>query len=439
MANAEDLFDRLERERLAADREYNEALTALDRALQAVPELSPLPRGHDDTRLRELNTLWQTLPEVEPSFGRSPKGRLRGFVWRLVGPILQAQQRFNAALVDHVNRNAAAADNERRALEALIGIGRREAEALVRFEWLLLQLLQRITAYVDTKDRSAGSAQLRDELHLMQQRVASLERDLTRRLEGVADAARAGAVPGPAAASTGHAPFGAVHAVKYVGFEDRFRGATEDIRGRLDVYLPLFDGASDVLDLGCGRGELLELLRARGVDARGIDTNQAMVDVCRERGLNVEQSDALAYLDTRPDGSLGGLAAIQVVEHLEPAYLLRLLEAAYLKLRPGSPLVLETINVASWMAYFECYLRDLTHVRPLHPDTLRYLVQACGFTGVNVEYRQPVSAGDRLDRIESSPAVDAPLAAIVAAVNAHADKLNARLFAPMDYAVVARR
>jgi O-antigen chain-terminating methyltransferase len=91
------------------------------------------------------------------------------------------------------------------------------------------------------------------------------------------------------------------------------------------------------------------------------------------------------------------------------------------------------------MAFFETYIRDLTHVRPLHPDTLRYLAQATGFTGVNIEYRAPVTEGDRLDRVSIPAAVDAATAGIAAAVNAHADKLNARLFSSMDYAVIARR
>ncbi len=91
------------------------------------------------------------------------------------------------------------------------------------------------------------------------------------------------------------------------------------------------------------------------------------------------------------------------------------------------------------MAFFETYIRDFTHARPLHPDTLRYLVQASGFTGVNIEYRQPVTDADRLDRVPLSATGTEATAAIAAAVNAHADKLNARLFSSMDYAVIARR
>jgi SAM-dependent methyltransferase len=226
----------------------------------------------------------------------------------------------------------------------------------------------------------------------------------------------------------------------YVGFEDRFRGSQETIRDRVQDYVPLFRGATgDVLDVGCGRGELLALLKENGVPARGIDVNAEMVALCRERGLEAGQAGAVEYLESLEDGSLGGLTAIQVVEHLDPAYLSRFLNAAFHKLRRGAPLVLETINPACWMAFFEAYLRDLTHAQPIHPDTLKYLVQASGFTSVDVQYRSPVPEVDRLDRIEVPGDSAPPLRDAIATINAHADKLNARLFSYMDYAVVARR
>ena len=214
------------------------------------------------------------------------------------------------------------------------------------------------------------------------------------------------------------------------------------MRGRVEDYVPIFSGATDVVDVGCGRGELLGLLRARGAKARGVDASPAMVELCRAAGLDVEQGDAVGYLERQPDGSIGGLAAIQVVEHFAPAYLTRFLETAYHKMRGGAPLVLETINPACWMAFFETYIRDLTHQRPLHPDTLRYLVQASGFTHVDVQFRQPVRAEDRLDRVPEPPSLAVHpegLAQVVAALNAQADKLNARLFSSMDYVVIARR
>src|SRR5215831_16333363 len=171
-----------------------------------------------------------------------------------------------------------------------------------------------------------------------------------------------------------------------------------------------------------------------------------MVEVCRAAGLAADEGDVVSYLDARPDASLGGLFAAQVVEHLEPAYLLRFLELAHHKLRPGAPIVLETLNPACWVAFFESYIRDITHKWPLHPETLRYLVVASGFPSARIEYRSPVPPQDKLQHVarlgdEAASAgqtgSDADLAAadLIETFNANADKLNARLFTFLDYAV----
>ena len=427
-----DLFEWLERERQAADREYNDALTALDREYQsreARTDLPATPVFHDASRVERLNLVWKILPESAPAIDSSLKGRLRGLILRVLASIFDAQQQFNAAVVDHINRNAVAQERATGSAAALVNAARQQLDAIVRFEWLLLQFLQTITGYVDTKDRSEGRAELREQLALVQQRLVMVERELNRGTQSGAPAS-AGAVP--------PSVFGGLDSAVYLGFEDRFRGRTATIRTRLESYAPLFAKATDVLDIGCGRGELLGLFRDKRVAARGIDTNPAMVEECRARGFIVEQADAAGHLEVQKDGDLGGIIAIQVIEHFEPAYLARVLGLAYQKLRPGALLVLETINPACWMAFFETYIRDLTHARPLHPDTLQYLVQASGFTSVNIEYRQPVTDADRLDRV-TVPVADHAAAVIAAAVNAHADKLNARLFSSMDYAVTARR
>ena len=444
----DDLLGRLERERLDADRAYNDALTAVDAALLAAPDLPAAPRQYDDERVAALNDAWKILPAAQPAADRTIRGRFRAFIWRLVGPPLQAQERFNAALVDHLNRNVAAHHELQQATSTLIAAARREFDASARFKSVLLQYLQTVTAYLDTKVRRAGGDELRDRLALAEQRVLALKRDIDR----LAREQRSPAVPEadatrPRADRAGAEPaaFGArVDSLTYVGFEDRFRGSQDAIRARLDDYLPLFAGASDVLDVGCGRGEFLGLLRQRGIPARGVDTNDAMVQLCRARGLDVECDDALRYLERQADGSLGGLIAVQVVEHFDPAYLLQFLETAHHKLRGGAPLVLETINAACWMAFFETYLRDITHRQALHPDTLRYLVQTSGFSHVDVRYRESVRDGDRLDGLSGAEAASVvaqrpELGHLVAAVNAHAEKLNARLFSSMDYAVIARR
>lgn len=476
----EDRLARLERERADADRQYNDRLTAVDQALLTRPALPHGPPAYDETQITPINRAWDILPDGEPVFDRSLKGRLRSFVWRLVGPPLAAQKAFNAALVDHVNRNVAAHRESERAIATTIALIREQTDAHLHFQSALIRLLQSLTLYVDTRDRQVGGQadvvnaaisaltddwmkhwesmlarearfasrtpallhayeELKEKVTLAHQSSLLLKRQVE---QLITDGLRVNAPGGATAPAESAAPD--LDAFKYVGFEDRFRGSQHDIRERLTDYLPIFAGASNVLDVGCGRGELLDLFRGAGIGAQGIDPNQSMVQECRERGLKADCADAVGYLQGLTDHSLDGLIAIQVVEHLEPAYLARLIELAFHKLKPQAPMVLETLNPACWVAFFESYLRDVTHRWPLHPETLQYFVQASGFSSASIQYRAPVPAGDRLQHVplpiarEGIPA-DPTVLDLVDVVNANVDRLNARVFTFMDYAVVARR
>ena len=223
-----------------------------------------------------------------------------------------------------------------------------------------------------------------------------------------------------------------------------FRGEPEEIAARQRDYLPYFEGASDVLDIGCGRGEFLALLRGEGIAARGVDLNAEAVERCRERGIEAARADALAYLRALADESIGGLFSAQVVEHLEADYLMQMLGNAHRALRPGSRIVLETINPASWSAFFSAYVRDITHRHPLHPETLAYLLRASGFVDVAIVYRAPVPDAAKLQRAAVDPALAATPAGravceLADTLNQHADRLNGLMFAEQDYAAVARR
>jgi O-antigen chain-terminating methyltransferase len=148
----------------------------------------------------------------------------------------------------------------------------------------------------------------------------------------------------------------------------------------------------------------------------------------------------VGYLNGLPDASLGGLIAVQVVEHLEPSYLTRALDVAYHKLRPGSPIVLETINPASWFAFFSSYIRDLTHQRPIHPDTLQYLLSASGFQRTRIEFRAPLAELDKLQAVAAAAPTDQPaIVDLISTFNANVERLNSLLFAFQDYAAIAER
>ena len=469
----ETVLRRLKKERDEADARYNQALTAVDQALQAPHPIPQPPPAFDDHQIPALNDAWNIIPA--PPSAPGFRQRIAGFVWGVIGPYLQRQLAFNSLIVDHINRNANAARNSYRVAEQTADALRDQLAALAQFQTRLVQYFQQITAYVDTKDRdAAGGAlvlnaaldgladnvakrwesisvreqrtssgmdglraahdDLRSTIGTLQQGLMTIKREMERMTASGSPVDHRASDPGP---RTAFSP--TLDAYKYVGFEDRFRGSREAIRKRFESYVPLFEKRSPVLDVGCGRGEFLDLLAARQIEARGIDLNHEMAEACRARGLNVTEADAVGYLSTVEDGSLGGIFSAQVVEHLEPGYLLQLLELSFHKLRPGGRLVLETLNPACWVAFFDSYIRDITHVWPLHPETLKYLAVASGFSSASIEFRSPVREEDKLQAFAASSTNAPVLADLTEAFNANVEKLNARMFTYLDYAVVAEK
>ena len=232
------------------------------------------------------------------------------------------------------------------------------------------------------------------------------------------DPSPAPAKPTPASAA---APSPALPAGVYALFEERFRGSPAEIaRGQRD-YLKLLAGIpGPVLDIGCGRGEFLRLLVEAGLRGSGVESNPVSVAVCRAAGLEVEEADALEALGRRPAGKLGAVVAFQVVEHWPPETIFRFLQEARRTLAPGGVLVAETVNTDSLSALRAFYL-DPTHARPVPPAALRFLAEAAGFSDARIEPRSPLPPAERLEEL-----------------SANERKLNALLFGPQDYALVAR-
>ncbi len=423
----------LERERRVADRRYNDALTAFDVALLRTPARADIGM----------------LAEVTPP--PLPAG------WRALGLRVVAQW-----LAPWFDRQRARDARTAEAIEMLVNRDHERAVAFEQFQSALITFLQQITAFIDTKDRQLSAVaagriddqqktlaalqqRLDDTLPELRAQVVVLQRAMEMLKRQAADAGPGQTVAtGPASAAA--PPSQSTDDYKYVGFEDAFRGSDNSVAEKLEAYLPIFAGARDVVDLGCGRGEFLAALRSAGVTARGVDTNAAMVAVAREQGLDVTRHDALGYVASLPDESIGGVIATQVVEHLEPSYLFKLLDALSRTLRQGAPIVLETINPACWYAFFSSYIRDITHVRPVHPETLQYLLRASGFERVEIRYRSPLPDHVKLqmayvpeDLRVAADASAATLTRLVDTSNANATRMNELMFAHMDYAVVGYR
>jgi 2-polyprenyl-3-methyl-5-hydroxy-6-metoxy-1,4-benzoquinol methylase len=215
-------------------------------------------------------------------------------------------------------------------------------------------------------------------------------------------------------------------------FNAHFRGEADDIAGRYRDLASRLVGCDPVLDVGFGRGEFLELLRDLDVDARGIEVEPRLVEWARSRGLHADVGVAVEYLSELTEASLGGLVMIQVVEHLSSQHLIDVVRLAAEKVRPGGRVVVETVNPMSLYTFAHAFFVDPDHVRPVHPSFLGFLFAEAGFATVEQIDRSPVPADESLELMPGEDEMSKRL-------NANFDRINALLFGPQDYAIVATR
>jgi 2-polyprenyl-3-methyl-5-hydroxy-6-metoxy-1,4-benzoquinol methylase len=180
-------------------------------------------------------------------------------------------------------------------------------------------------------------------------------------------------------------------AVDAFALHDHLQGPRGDVMQRLRVYLDYFADAGKVLDIACGRGELIELLEAEGVPACGVDADVDMVDYCQSRGLPVTRAEAADYLNEQPDGSLGGVFLGRSVERMVPAVLVGLLRLCRSKVRPGGVIVVEAVNPTCPEA-LATFSEDSSRLRPLPPDLLCFLLQSEGITVTETLVNGPAEA-----------------------------------------------
>ena len=326
---------------------------------------------------------------------------LRKLMSWYVGPFAADQRAFNAASLRVSDELRAYVDETRSELE----------QRLERPETL--------GSFIELERRAGDASRLLQEL---EERVLRLER-LERRPAPARPAAAAAHVEQQAAEPD------------YFAFESRMRGSTAEVREKQRAYLEDFRECAPVLDIGCGRGEFLQLLRDAGIEAQGIDVDPDMVAFCVGEGLDVAQHDAVSYLEGLSDGALGGIFCAHVLEHLPTPSLVRILELAHAKLRPGGLFAAETPNPRTLVA-LSTFAADLSHVRPLHPDTLAHLARHAGFAQVETRYLNAPPAEGRLRPVVLPD--DPSLNEARASLQANVDLLNEVVFGPQDFAVLAR-
>ena len=213
----------------------------------------------------------------------------------------------------------------------------------------------------------------------------------------------------------------------YVGFEDKFRGTRADIKERATIYLPAIDMAkagsetAPILDIGCGRGEWLELLKENELLAQGVDSNKIMVSQCEELGLEVINADAIDYLRTVKSNTLGAVTGMHIIEHIPFKRLIALFDEVLRVLKPGGVAIFETPNPENIIVGACNFYYDPTHLNPLPPEPMRYVMEARGFGSIDILRLHPYPE----ERHLNEGAEQVKLA------------INELMFGPQDYALVA--
>ncbi len=280
------------------------------------------------------------------------------------------------------------------------------------------------------------------------ERIGRLERSWRQRSSGSAGASAPGEAPTPAIErleperGVGRDHLGTARAeplfhFDYYWFESIHRGDRALIKRRQQPYLEYFEGCSNVLDVGCGRGEFLELMAEKGIGGYGIDIENDSGQYCEDAGLKAVPAEGLAHLASLEDEAVDGVFISQVAEHMTPSELIELVGLAYAKMRQGGYVVVETPNPQCLLIFASFFYADLSHVQPIHPETMRFLMLSAGFRDVEIKLTNPVPRNQRLGKIVVQDA--APGETWVNELNQNVEKLNSVLFSYMDYAAIAKK
>ena len=353
-----------------------QALNEINRALTEVPAATAVKAEVEDVRAHW--TAWRS--EWERKLAQNEMQFLRSVA------DLQIASQHRATLMESNFRDLVKAQH---------------ADYLGALDRSTLDIQERLWADLD-RIRTEYEALIHSELRVIRQRAGSLSETA------------AVTTPTPPD-SAGIAP-----AFDYLRFAERFRGSAEYVKSRQAFYVPYFAGCKNVLDIGCGRGEFLELMRDASVAARGIDLNREFIALCHGKGLAAEVADLFTYLSDLPDASLDGIFSAQVVEHLPPARLPEMIRLAAQKLRRGGVLVVETPNPECLAIVATHFYLDPTHTKPIPNALLAFYMEEYGIGRIEVHQRSPA--------IESMPALaELP------------EAFRQMFFGGLDYAIIGKK
>ena len=420
---------------------YNIKLTELDSAVtNIINERSP---EAIDQLKDSLNRIYRA------SEGMMGNPKLPLFIRKIIhkichvilGPYFERQNEFNSQIVHLINESIAQLETYRKREQLAFG-------AIIQFD-------QRIIALMDVKELNAGHRNFKMLLEMQNQIMNDIDRlketlmiayegidrrllsfmaqqlETKQRLDTLkAEETEKIITPEKAAIdfNINRKETDEFYAL-YVAFENRYRGPEELIKKRLAKYADMVGTEGKILDIGCGRGEFLELVKERGLEGYGIDINVEMVKRCEEKKLEVLQEDALEHLIKLKEESIGTILCTHVIEHILHYKWYEMLILCRRALMPNGKLIIETLNPRSFYGVIEYYFKDPTHRNLMYPEYLHYLLEILGFKNVWLGYSSPVESSIALiDVMKHEPEI-----------NENFSRLNKFLFDSIEYHMVSHK
>ena len=277
---------------------------------------------------------------------------------------------------------------------------------------------------LNLRNNNASIEGLQSDTEFMKYKLGTVEKSV--RFAPAASSAPTAAVqPSAPAEASGGSDY---EEIDYFDFENHFRGSIDSIKKAQEAYIPYFKDKKNVIDIGCGRGEFLSLMQDNGINAVGVDIYEPYADYCRMKGLNAECGDGSEYLSKLE--SVDGIFVGQVVEHLKPHQIIRLCNAAYEKLSDGGCIIIETPNPTSLSIYTNAFYIDPSHIKPVHPLTMKYYLEKAGFRNIEIIFTESSKPQVSIPPLKSD-------AENIDEFNEAVKKVSDMIFGSQDYAVVA--